>query len=351
VRERAKCSRFLQRHVDQHRGQTAFSEALENGGTGLISCSRFMPPNHTTSPARIFVSCGQTKNSDEIEIAAAVVAELKLLGFEPWLAVENQTLKGIQEFVFDALQTSEYFILLDFRRERIGRTRFRRGSLFSHQELAIASFLGIELLAFRESETTLEGLLSFVGGNAKIFDDRKMLPNMVADAVRDLLETRKWSIAWRNELLLERDSTQYADAAWRNGDTGRYFQIMVRNRHPHKVARNCYAYLQKATRLDSGLTVPLNTFELKWDGFVLPYANVLPLQFRRFDAACVAHSMPSKLTFSMMFSDAPGLAPNIEGKGQYELTYVVLSSNSPPARASFILNLDSQLSSTTLLPK
>jgi hypothetical protein len=309
-----------------------------------------MPPNQTPSPARIFVSCGQSKNSDEIEIARAVVAELTLLGFEPWLAVENQTLRGIQEFVFDALKSSEYFILLDFKRERIGRTRFRRGSLFSHQELAIASFLGIELLAFRESEAKLEGLLSFVGANAKIFDDRKLLPNIVAAAVRDLVKTGKWSITWRNELLLERDSAQYADALWKNGDSGRYFQIMVRNRHRHKVARDCYVYLEKATELDSGITIPLNTFELKWDGFVLPNVNVLPLQFRRFDAACVAHSMPGKLTFSMMFSDAAGLAPNIEGKGRYELTYVVLSSNFPPARASFILNLDSQLGSTTLLP-
>jgi hypothetical protein len=121
-----------------------------------------MPTNRTDSPARIFVSCGQSENSDEIGIAGAVGTELRQLGFEPWIAVANQTLSGIQEFVFDALKNSEYFIFLDFKRERLEGTSFR-GSLFSHQELAIASFLGLELLAFRESGTKLEGLLAFVG--------------------------------------------------------------------------------------------------------------------------------------------------------------------------------------------
>jgi hypothetical protein len=309
-----------------------------------------MPATPANSAARVFVSCGQSKNSDEVEIVAAVAAELKLLGFEPWIAVENQTLNGIQEFVFDALKNSEYFIFLDFKRERLGRTNFRRGSLFSHQELAIASYLGLDLLAFRESGAKLEGLLAFVGGNATVFEDRNGLPAMVGHAVRELVETGKWSTTWRNELLLERDPAQYADALWENGDHGRYFQVMVKNRHRHKVARDCYVYLERAIRLDPPVAIPLNTFELKWDGFVLPYANVLPLQFRRFDAACVAHRAPGKLAFSTMFSDAYGLAPQIEGVGRYELTYIVLSSNFPPARASFILSLDSQIESTSLLP-
>ena len=65
------------------------------------------------------------------------------------------------------------------------------------QELAIASYLGLDVLAFREFEATLEGLLAFVGANAETFDDRKMLPKMVADTVRDRLTTGRWSTAWR----------------------------------------------------------------------------------------------------------------------------------------------------------
>ena len=89
-----------------------------------------MPATPAHSAARIFVSCGQSKNSDEVEIVAGIEAELKLLGFEPWIAVENQTLSGIQEFVFDALKNSEYFIFLDFKRERLDGRAFA-GARFS----------------------------------------------------------------------------------------------------------------------------------------------------------------------------------------------------------------------------
>ena len=59
------------------------------------------------APARVFVSCGQSENSDEIKIAKAVGEELAQLGFQPFIALANQTLSGIQEFVFDALRNSE----------------------------------------------------------------------------------------------------------------------------------------------------------------------------------------------------------------------------------------------------
>jgi hypothetical protein len=314
----------------------------------MAICRRRRKLNHMDAPARVFVSCGQSENSDEIKIAKAVGEELEQLGFQPFIALANQTLSGIQEFVFDALRNSEYFVFLDFRRERLGRTSNYRGSLFSHQELAIASSLGIEVIAFRESSVKLEGLLAFLGTNAKKFDDKNKLPQMVADSVRDLVSARQWNPGWRNELALERDPAQYEDAPWTNGDMGRYFQVIVRNRHRVKVARDCYVYLEKATRLDSSMEIPLHTFELKWDGFLLPNANVLPGQFRRFDAACVAHSMPLKLSFSKLFSDADGRVPRVAGQGRYELKYEVLSGNFPPARGAFVLDLQPQLASTTL---
>ena len=194
----------------------------------------------------------------------------------------------------------------------------------------------------------LEGLLAFLGANAKQFDDKNKLPQMVADSIRDLVHAGQWNPRWRNELALDRDPAQYEDARWTNGDAGRYFQVVVRNRHRVKAARDCYVYLEKATRLDPATEIPLYTFELKWDGFRLPNATVIPGQFRRFDAVCVAHSMPLKLKFSTMFSDADGRVPNIEGLGRYELKYVALSSNFPPARGSFILDLHPQIESTTL---
>jgi hypothetical protein len=50
-----------------------------------------------------------------------------------------------------------------------------------------------------------------------------------------------------------------------------------------------------------------------------------------------------------MFSDWSGVIPSLQaGEGRYELTYLVLSSNFPPARGSFILTLAPMFNLTTL---
>jgi hypothetical protein len=48
------------------------------------------------------------------------------------------------------LETSDYFLFIDFKRERIRCPNIFRGSLFTNQELAIASFLGLESIVFQE---------------------------------------------------------------------------------------------------------------------------------------------------------------------------------------------------------
>jgi hypothetical protein len=79
---------------------------------------------------RIFVSCGQKRDSDnEIQIARQIFRKLADMGFEPYLALEEQTLMGIKENIFSKLEESEYFIFIDFKRERM-ETGEHRGSYF-----------------------------------------------------------------------------------------------------------------------------------------------------------------------------------------------------------------------------
>src|SRR5438552_16045162 len=87
--------------------------------------------------ARVFISCGQSKHSDEVETAQKIARRLQELGFDPWLAVEEQTLRGLKENIFSQLEKSEYFIFVDFKRERLmaADPAAHRGSLFAHQEL------------------------------------------------------------------------------------------------------------------------------------------------------------------------------------------------------------------------
>ena len=159
--------------------------------------------------ARIFISCGQNKNSDEATIAASIKAKTQALGFDPYVAVDVQTLQGLKESIFSQLETSEYFIFVDLKRERLSDDPLQhRGSLFSHQELALASYLDIDVLAFQENGIKKnDGILAFLQTNAYPFADRSMLSDFVVAKLRE----RGWDPHWRNELILERDPQQFTD--------------------------------------------------------------------------------------------------------------------------------------------
>jgi hypothetical protein len=166
--------------------------------------------NEPTRRARVFISCGQTKDSDELETAQKIRERLQELGFDPYIAVEEQTLSGLKENIFRQLRVAEYFVFVDFKRERLvprGKIGFvwspklqHRGSLFSHQELALASYLNLPLLAFQERGVKRDdGILRFLQANATAFTDRHLLPNVIADEI----QRRAWTPHTRNELVLE----------------------------------------------------------------------------------------------------------------------------------------------------
>src|SRR5208283_363343 len=123
--------------------------------------------------ARVFISCGQSKESEEVLIAQRIEKELIAMGFEPYIAVAEQSLKGVKENIFTKLRSSEYFLFIDFKRERLFKgndpfvdTGAHRGSLFSHQELAIAAFQDYDVLAFQEASVKKDdGILKFIQTN------------------------------------------------------------------------------------------------------------------------------------------------------------------------------------------
>ncbi len=162
--------------------------------------------------ATVFIGCGQSKHSDEVTIANAIKSKLEQLGFSPYVAVNEQSLRGLKENIFEQLRSSEYFIFVDFKRERLvceHPEEVYRGSLFSHQELALASYLDIPVLAFQESGVKKDdGIIRFLQTNAEQFTDRHFLPDVIAERVRAL----RWNSGSRNELVLVREPDQYIDA-------------------------------------------------------------------------------------------------------------------------------------------
>lgn len=305
--------------------------------------------------ARVFISCGQAKGTKEETTAIAISDRLRALGFEPYVAIQEQSLRGLKENIFARLEESEYYLFIDFKREKLlgkrGR-RYYRGSLFAHQELALASYLGLEVLAFQEvGVKTDDGIMRFVQANATTFTDARLLANVVADKIRE----RGWDPNWRNELMLRRDAGQYSDAERIEPTPGgarrfmaRFFHIDVQNRHLRKIATNCYVYLARVVNIETSEEIPLRSIEFKWAGYVLPNAAILPGQARRFDGLWLAIDRPCEVQFNI-YSDATDYYPRIPvGRGRYRLTYQVISENFPPASGSFVLNLGNSIQQTTL---
>jgi hypothetical protein len=309
--------------------------------------------------ATVFISCGQAKGEEE-STAKAIAGKLRDLGFDFYIAVQEQTLRGLKENIFGQLEKSEYFLFIDFKREplEIKGSPICRGSLFSHQELAVASYLDIEVLAFQESGVKpLDGVLGFLQANAIPFSDRSKLPELTSEKVQERVKNGAWDPQWKNLLTLEREATQSSDANRIEHASGqqpnifaaRFFHIDVCNRHRNKIATNCYAYLEKAINVETSREIPFKTVEYKWAGYTLPNAIILPRQARRLDAFWIAHRAPTKLWFNA-FVDSTEYIPSIEGEGRYELTYVVAAENFPISRRSFTLSLNKSLDLTRFTP-
>lgn len=289
--------------------------------------------------AKVFISCGQSKDTDEADVAHRIGERLEAEGFKPYIAVEQQSLRGLKENIFQELSSSEYFLFIDFKREKLSECE-HRGSLFCHQELAIASFLEMPLLGFQEDGVKSDdGILKFVQANCTPFADKHTLHNVVADKVKEA----RWKPNWKNQLVMEIVTDQPSDAYHvRAKKNARFFHITVRNLNPHKHARNCYAFLETGRDLSTEGSLLVESVEFKWAGYVLPNATILPSSYRNIDGFFVFHDSPNIPRFNV-FSDSTRFIPQIEGPGDYELTYVVISDNFDLVRSTFIVHLGNAL--------
>ena len=194
--------------------------------------------------AHIFISAGQ-RTDEESEIVRRMEEKLKKMQFLSYVAISTQSTKSIRDNIFSNLEDAEYFIFIDFQREKLENGEFR-GSLFARQELAIATYLDKEIIAFRENGVKKDdGLIGSIQGNAIPFSDRKHLPTIVASQVKE-----KWDCYWRNKIAIERNPNE--NIVIENEMTGekvRWFHLNIKNLHKKKIAFDCMVYLNSYTKL------------------------------------------------------------------------------------------------------
>jgi hypothetical protein len=96
---------------------------------------------------------------------------LQQQGFRPYLAIDVRTILDINGGIIRELKNSDCYVFINFRREQIASERGPveyRGSLFSHQELAIAYALGFDrMLIVSQDGVKSEGMLRYIGVNTE----------------------------------------------------------------------------------------------------------------------------------------------------------------------------------------
>lgn len=296
--------------------------------------------------ARVFISCGQNKDTDELTTAKAIADGLEQLGFDPYIAVDEQTLLGLTENIFARLASSEYFVFVDFKREQLANSADCRGSPFSHQELAIASFLKLEVLAFQERGVRLDGMMRLLQVNCIPFANRQELPAMVMDSV----PKRGWRSDWRNELSVERDQDRDSElkkiGKYEKG-TRNVFAATVRNCHNRRPAAHTFIYLDHIEAEAGGSVPPLRTVELKWLGYDFPNALIRPSASRSFECCWIDPQQPSVANFNV-FTDKDEYRTHIQGPGRFRLRYTALAENFSPASLDLELVLGNAIEDVAL---
>ncbi len=303
------------------------------------------------SKARVFISCGQNKDTDEVSVARAIADKLEAAGYKPYIAVQEQTLAGLTDNIFARLRESEYMVFVDFKREQLANQSTCRGSLFSHQEVAIAAFLGIGAVAVQEHGVLeQDGMFRFLQANPRKFSVRLDVPDIVMSEIH----AQGWDPGWRRGIRLERDPGQFVDAAsvLSTGATidRRFFHVRACNDHRDMMAA---AFVNLDNIVPHGLQriapVQIRTVEAKWAGYVFPNAVIRPRSFRDFDACWVDRTQPTLAGFNL-FSDSSEYTPMIQGPGQFELRYTVFAERFPPQSINLLLTLGESINDAALTP-
>jgi hypothetical protein len=153
--------------------------------------------------------------------------------------------------------------------------------LFSHQELAIATFLGKPVIAFREQGVLgRDEVAGFLQINSIPFDDRQQLPDLVEATIME----RGWDPMSRNELILNRIEDEFEDVRYGpNRILTRFYHIQVLNLNQHNTARNCTVYLHSVRNLQSGQEYSPDPVEMKWKGLRIQNSGIPPGYVREFD--------------------------------------------------------------------
>jgi hypothetical protein len=237
--------------------------------------------------SKVFVSCGQ--RPDERDVAHALVELLEQRGFHVYLAVNAQTILEINARIIAELKNSDCYLFVNSCRERIGDKY--RGSLFSHQELAIAYALGFDrVLVVNQRGVLTEGMLRYIGINTEEFAAVGDCCAVVARA----LDRAGWTPDYVRRLRA--DNLRFSEETIFYGHLfGRFLYVDIRNGRPDIAALEATARLVEYGPAGEPLQPAQIRSPLKATGRFAFAHTIFPKSHEAFDLLCVGASVPAQV--------------------------------------------------------
>ena len=298
-------------------------------------------------PGKVFISCGQSSEIER-EVAARIQQWFEDNGFEPYVAINVQTIQDVNSGIISELKASDYYVFIDFPRDELHPCdgECNRGSLFTNQELAIAYVLGFEKVIFLQHQNVkLEGLLRYMASNAIKFDDYSEISEKLINEV----ERRSWSTTYSRHLLA-------SNIRWSDGLIsyhsltqpvliGKFLYVDIANSRSDVAAQATVARLASITYPSGENQISPDRSHLKAAGFPGFSHSIWPSSHAAFDLLCVDNANPHRIFLNSALDKAPK-DPIIWEIGLYRLNYEVLSPGFPALQFSISLDVTGSIETT-----
>lgn len=294
---------------------------------------------------KIFISCGQATD-DERKVASELASWFSGEGYNPYLAIETQSILDLNAGIISQLKTSDFYLFINFKREKISDNNagLYRGSLFTNQELAIAYALGFEkMLILNQKGVKHEGMHKFMVSNIPEFSNHGEL----LDKVKKAVQKANWSPTYSRLLVFYQSgwgpTVNYTDRSEQR-------RIKVFHGHISNSRMDCGA-IDAVARL-AFITYPSGNREQSPDRSHLKvsgqpgYAQTIwPESTGTYDLLSLDINNQSQI-FLNSSHDVYPRQPLISQNGEFLLEYEIFAQGFPPLRFSLRLNVTGDFTTT-----
>lgn len=280
--------------------------------------------------AKVFISCGQL-TKEEKEIGSKVVKYFENKGFEPYFAEEVHSPLGLTQNIYNNLRTCEYFVCINFKRDDS-----EYGSLFVQQELAIASYDELPLVAFHQPSIKLSGVAKYLHINSIEFNNLTAIINSL-DKI-----TKSWDPKSKNQFKLYLGD-EHLNVAIQNQSNilSNWYHLTVVNLSSRFTATNCYSFIESIYDVQNKKSIfGKNEYknELVWSGTGRISVNIPYTAKKDIDVIYTVQSSGTWI-FQEINTSTLYRYPQLNN-GHYKIIYTIHSDNLPEAKIELEIILE-----------